>query len=1081
MRSACAALLLAGAGGALAATDVIWQSPVSGSWTDGSKWSGGVAPMNGTPGAADAYNVTIGAGPGTYQVTLGTSAAVDSLALNGPADALVQTGGSFSVINGVAINSGSYRIAPAAFSDATFSGSITGGRLNVQADVNHAGATVLNNVTFTNASVYLTTQNFPTTVTATNGFSLSNSSVNIGGNLWLNTASPFGGTGTLAISGGLYGYGSSSLTIPSTMIVRGEGGVIGFGGASLVNNSTITVPDFRQFQIGTPFLNNGTVKSSGIFTIVSTLNNNGLMIADGGAIRISSTTTLETSRLGNIRAINNGTIELASQFINHGNKLLLDDTSGAWSVTGSILGGTLATAGAAQWTGSGTLNAVTLDGVFAGNPTLVGSGVNLTSNGSIHVKVGESLKSAGGPINGTGTIDFDESTLTHSGNFLATSPMTIGSGVTVRTGTGNGGVGGSALITNRGTLLANNGRTLSVSSLANQGTMKADAGTMLADIRNDPAGVISIVNGGTFNFVGDTWSNLGTVSLGNGELNLGGSFLPSAIGTINRTGGTINVVGTMSLNGGTFSPTGSPGEWRIAEGATLANGTILSTAADRPLVFKRRGSTGYEPVIDNMTLTGSATISDHTVAHNNLTLNNGTLTVALSGLKMWTTGATLGGTGTVLLKSGWLTPNGAVARMNVGPGIAIRTGGTGTSLLGSSGGQFQNAGLISAEAPGQYLIADAVTNAGAMQVINGSAMELRFRWSNSGSILNDHSTLTLSNNGVLSPSGTFLQKGGVTRLGGNGSSSLTLSGAVLSLSDGAQMQVRSATVNGGTISGSADSALAIDVSSQMVGTTFDVATTVLGVSTLTSTSIASGRQMVLASSFGNASLYVAGTTSGPGEWVLPSGTLLMPVLPMNTATFAGNLTVRSGASDASIGGTGRTLSNLGTISARTPGKSLTLAGRISNGGMIEAIKGGSVFVADPALFTQSGTFNIGTGSEVVVNGDFAPTSIALLRAEMGGNGLGGQLEAQTAHLAGALEITFDPTYSPHLGDRLTLLSAAGVTGTFDTTAWPGLPSYFLGELSYAANGVSFTVVPEPATGALGGGLAVAALRRKRRR
>ncbi|MGD1277517.1 MAG: PA14 domain-containing protein [Tepidisphaeraceae bacterium] len=210
-------------------------------------------------------------------------------------------------------------------------------------------------------------------------------------------------------------------------------------------------------------------------------------------------------------------------------------------------------------------------------------------------------------LDGTGSVVFGGS----GGNGLfvqdngSAATLTIGSGITVHGGNGqvsaqngdasivNGGTinadtsgetigvsgGGSpGTFTNDGTLEATNGGSLSVSNLAGNigvatvsdsgssltlnGTnyvnnlgLSAPAGTALQldGTWINPAGQTITATGATLD-LGDqpssstnAWFNAGTITATNSTVNLGGEFTLTDLGTLNRSGGTVNITGTLDL------------------------------------------------------------------------------------------------------------------------------------------------------------------------------------------------------------------------------------------------------------------------------------------------------------------------------------------------------------------------------------------------------------------------------------------------------------------------------------------------------------------------------------------------------
>ncbi|MFX8988187.1 hypothetical protein ABTN23_19100, partial [Acinetobacter baumannii] len=70
------------------------------------------------------------------------------------------------------------------------------------------------------------------------------------------------------------------------------------------------------------------------------------------------------------------------------------------------------------------------------------------------------------------------------------------------------------------------------------------------------------------------------ITIVNATLNLGGTFPTAALGTVNRTGGTVNLTGTLNNSGTTLALNATTGSWNFlgtinggsvgfADGATL--------------------------------------------------------------------------------------------------------------------------------------------------------------------------------------------------------------------------------------------------------------------------------------------------------------------------------------------------------------------------------------------------------------------------------------------------------------------------------------------------------------------------------
>ena len=142
-------------------------------------------------------------------------------------------------------------------------------------------------------------------------------------------------------------------------------------------------------------------------------------------------------------------------------------------------------------------------------------------------------------LSGTGTIFFQNTGVNTLDLTGSASTLTIGSGITIRGG------GSSNLSGNIGySTYYGGGATTSV---VNQGTINADtAGTQINIIPHNGTftntGVIEASSGGILNVQGLT-GTAGTTVINGGILNIFGSLTQANLGTISRTGGTLNLSG----------------------------------------------------------------------------------------------------------------------------------------------------------------------------------------------------------------------------------------------------------------------------------------------------------------------------------------------------------------------------------------------------------------------------------------------------------------------------------------------------------------------------------------------------------
>src|SRR5262249_16248660 len=138
---------------------------------------------------------------------------------------------------------------------------------------------------------------------------------------------------------------------------------------------------------------------------------------------------------------------------------------------------------------------------------------------------------------GTGT----DSVIPTSGNF------TIGKNITIRAN--HAGIIGSASVEllNRGTISAEaGGEAINIfgSRVRNQGTIEAlNGGSLKVENLQNSASVLG-TNGAALTLSG-AWNNAGVLRIDAATVNLGGTFSLINIGTLVRSGGTINLSGTL--------------------------------------------------------------------------------------------------------------------------------------------------------------------------------------------------------------------------------------------------------------------------------------------------------------------------------------------------------------------------------------------------------------------------------------------------------------------------------------------------------------------------------------------------------
>ena len=207
------------------------------------------------------------------------------------------------------------------------------------------------------------------------------------------------------------------------------------------------------------------------------------------------------------------------------------------------------------------------------------------------------------------------------------------------------------------------------------------------------------INGSTVTLNGP-WTNFATVQAINAVLNLGGTFSTSAMGTLNTTGGIVNVVGTLD-NRGTNLPIGASSQWMLNGGAI--NGGSLSSTNGGVLVVN-----GNASILNGVTFNGSMDVGS-SFNGVNLTITNGMVlngvinvgnpynssygALSFAGTQL------LGGTGTVVFGDNATYSENAIREivaagtLTIGPQITIE-GQDGVIGYSSAWGGPQNVSVV---------------------------------------------------------------------------------------------------------------------------------------------------------------------------------------------------------------------------------------------------------------------------------------------------------------------------------------------------------------------------------------------------
>ena len=670
------------------------------------------------------------------------------------------------------------------------------------------------------------------TVTVTNA-------VNAGSQLIFTDTQTISGTGTILMSSipGTVGNVQirsttsqvpATLTLASGVTLRGAGNITqGDTNTSLVNQGAILNDQSGQtLDLLVPLTNSGSMQAAPAATLriePMAWTNAGAISTDSGTLLLGDNNNGLWTNTGTITAGTGATVILAGEFTmaglgtfshtgatvnlqgtldNTGKNQVFDATTGSWVMTrGTILGGSVAFSGGAALVISP--QGGKLDGVTLNSDLDMGSGTDiqiihdLTLNNATltmgttapsFLEFGTSFGASGAQsILGTGQILMPASGGRNEIILNGTITLTITSGITVQgqaqfSGT-PGGSGSAVTLINEGTIIAQNpGQTTIDPTLDNRGSLTVTGGADMLIIGLHPwstSGTFTI--DGAEAFLGSSgptdWTNTGTINvINNGTADLGGRFTLASLGTLHRTGGTINVAGLLDLTGNTLTLNATTGSWQLAQG-TVKGGTITTTGG---ATFS--GGLGGGGTLDGVTLASDFHMSQSNsmTIKDGLTLNNASLVLDNTFADVSFTGTqTLGGTGQIVVGPGFNTIRvqevtfNTPAVMTIGPNVTLSGFGTFTTF--NSADSIVNQGTILASTAGQTLnIGVSLVNQGTL--ISGSGTLQLANLTNAG-------TLIAGAGPAVSISGTYTQQaGGIleVQLGGTGAGQfgrLTIAGA----------------------------------------------------------------------------------------------------------------------------------------------------------------------------------------------------------------------------------------------------------------------------------------------------------------
>ena len=928
--------------------DIIWTNPAGGGWTDKDNWN-----LDRIPGPGDV--VLIPDFTPNLTVTYSGDAEIQHLVT---AETLRLTSGRLE-INGIANVSGRLDLAGGILADATVAGS------GASASFVASGHGTLDAVRL---DLDLLLQD-DAEVTVLNGLTLNGTATVNGSNR--RTGLNFSGTQTLAGTGTVEFAADNSdpgeqflssanppdvLTIGPGITIRGQQATISASGRQLINQGTI-IADVaaRRLIVGSSdWQNPGLLQATNGATLYlqGDSTSSGTIHADGGAVRLQGAMNIS----GDVQL--DGTVFLNGTLENANNTLTLDTSAGSFVIQGGrVNGGTLsgpANSRVIVDASNGTLDAVRLDlDLLLQDDAEVTVLNGLTLNGTATVN-GSNRRtglnfSGTQTLAGTGTVEFAADNSDPGEQFLSSANppdvLTIGPGITIR--------GQQATISASGR------------QLINQGTIIADVAARRLIVGSSDwqnPGLLQATNGATLYLQGDSTSS-GTIHADGGAVRLQGAMNIS--GDV-QLDGTVFLNGTLENANNTLTLDTSAGSF-VIQGGRVNGGTLSGPANSRVIVDASNGTLDAVRLDLDLLLQDDAEVT----VLNGLTLN-GTATVNGSnrrtGLNFSGT-QTLAGTGTVEFAADnsdpgeqFLSSANPPDVLTIGPGITIRGQ---QATISASGRQLINQGTIIADVAARRLIVGSSDwqNPGLLQATNGATLYLQGDSTSSGTIHADGGAVRLQ--GAMNISGD-VQLDGTVFLNGtleNANNTLTLD------TSAGSFVIQGGRVNGGTLSGPANSRVIVDASNGTLDAVRldldlllqdDAEVTVLNGLTLNGTATVNGSNRRTGLNFsgtqtlaGTGTVEFAADNSDPGEQFLSSAN------PPDVLTIGPGITIRG--QQATISASGRQLINQGTIIADVAARRLIVGSSDwQNPGLLQATNGATLYLQGDS--TSSGTIHADGGA-----------------------------------------------------------------------------------------------------------------------
>jgi hypothetical protein len=855
--------------------------------------------------------------------------------------------------------------------------------------------------------------------------------------------------GNLALTGQLQLTGNTTLSGPGVLTLTSTGGNtagIGTNGNpfTLTNGATIQGAGLIGSNVGS------------LYDDLS-LTNNGTVNATGGTLTIAGNGTTTT---------NNGTMAVQT-----GSTLAITDAfSNFNSTTNTLTGGTYnVNGGTFQFNNA---NIVTNDADII----LAGAGSQIVDQSDDNALANFATNAAGGIFQlGAGR------SFTTAGTFTNNGSLIVGAGDTFKVGgagnltnfSGSQLTGGSYFVSGTlqfgasGTHITTNDANITLST-AGWSMINLGGGNLLTNLAtNDSGAKFTVANNASFTTAG-AFSNSGTMDVENG--------------------GTLTVAGALT-NNGTVSTNGNN------QGGTANTLTVTGTLTNG--------------VGDTVAIGENNDTSD--VANVGILTNSGTVTVGTGATLNLTSAGTDTNTGTITDGGTLSLATTADLDMEKGGKLAVT-------------GNLTNAGSITTNAANDGGSANSITVSGTLTNDHGATLSIGEnndtsdtasvgKLTNAGTVtVGTGATLTLTSGGADSNTGTITVDGALdikkaTTLSGSGT--ITLDGGDITGLGAGPAVTNSTTISGsGTIS---DVGLTNNKTIAASGGTLSILPTSAGLTNKGTLSVASGADMVIGTSAGGALTNFLGTTLTGGTYSV-TGTMQFGASGATIATNAANITLNgtgsminfgsgnllAGFSDNATGGVFKLASG---ASLTTSGGSFTNAGAftistgttfsIGGSGFNYTQTAGSTTVAGILTSTSLGTVNLDGGTlsgagtvadnlvddsildpgtsaaktgKLTVSDTYTQDAGGTLNIEINGATAGTKYDqlkvTGDATLGGTLKIDLG-SFTPTVGQKFTILTAAAVADQFTTVTGLAINSNEHFTITYNAGSVVLTVVSGP--------------------